>query len=216
MGNKTHQFTPYYTVREEIANSITHGLGAVLSLAGLIVLIVCAVMYGTVWHIVSFSIFGGTLLLLYLASTLYHSLPQPAVKRVLRIFDHASIYVLIAGSYTPFMLVNLRGFWGWSILGVVWACAVLGIILKAVCIMKFQKLTLALYVVMGWLCVIVLRQLLPQLSQFSAIFLIAGGLSYTVGLIFYGWEKLPYSHAIWHVFVLCGSIFHYFSVLAMV
>jgi len=215
MKNK-QPFYGYYTVAEEIANSVTHGIGAVLSLAGGITLIVLAALHGSAWHVVSFSIFGATALLLYLASTLYHSLPQPNAKRILQMFDHAAIYLFIAGSYTPFMLVNLRNAWGWSVLIIVWVCALLGMILKFVCIEKFEMISLLLYVGMGWLCVVVFKDLVPQLSRLSILFLVLGGLSYTFGLIFYRWEKLRYSHAIWHLFVLMGSIFHYFSILGMV
>lgn len=215
MGNR-QPFHPYYTVAEEIANSITHGIGAVLSLAGGITLIVFAALHGSAWHLVSVSIFGATALTLYLASTLYHSLPHPNVKRILRMFDHAAIYLFIAGSYTPFMLLNLRNARGWSVLSIIWACALAGMILKFVCIEKFKLLSLLLYVGMGWLCVVVFKELLPQLSRPSIVFLVLGGLSYTVGLIFYHWEKLRYSHAVWHLFVLMGSIFHYFSILGMV
>lgn len=212
MKQTAHHSNPYYTVGEEIANSVTHGLGALLSLAGLIVLIVIAVMKGTAWHVVSFSIFGGTLLLLYLSSTLYHSLSHQGAKRIFRIFDHASIYLLIAGSYTPYLL-TIKGGLGWLVGIIIWLCAILGVILKSVCIAKFEKLTMGLYVGMGWLCVIVLKDLIHELPRFSLLFLVLGGLSYTVGLIFYGWRKLPYSHAVWHLFVLSGSAFHYFSVL---
>lgn len=213
MKPTSHHHKPYYTVGEEIANSVTHGLGTLLSLAGLVVLIVMAVVKGTVWHVVSFSIFGGTLLLLYLSSTLYHSLSHPGAKRVFRIFDHAAIYLLIAGSYTPFMLVTVKGVWGWLVCITIWLCAIVGVILKSVCIAKFKKLTMALYVGMGWLCVVVLNDLIHELPRLSLLFLVLGGLSYTFGLIFYGWRKLPYSHAIWHLFVLSGSACHYFSIL---
>ncbi len=216
MVNKPSSFSSYYTPAEEIANGVTHGFGALLSLAGAIVLILFAVFYGNAWHIISFSVFSATLLLLYLASTLYHSVSNLKIKRALQIMDHAAIYLLIAGSYTPFILVNLRNAFGLSFLSVIWGCALLGVILKLVCIEKFKALSMGLYVGMGWLCVVVFKALLPQLSRASIILLVLGGLSYTFGLIFYGWEKLRYSHAVWHVFVLMGSIFHYFSVLGMV
>ena len=212
----TRTFTCYYTVAEEIANSVTHGIGAVLSLAGAIILIVFGALHGNAWHVVSFSIFSATLLLLYLASTLYHSLPSPNAKRIFQMVDHAAIYLLIAGSYTPYMLVSLRNAFGLTILTIIWACALFGVTLKFVCIGKFEALSMGLYVGMGWLCVFVLKVLLSQLPLNSIILLVLGGLSYTFGLIFYWWEKLPYSHAIWHLFVLMGSIFHYFSVLGMV
>lgn len=207
-----HQ-SQYYTAGEEIANGITHGLGMVLSLAGGIVLVTVAVIDGTTRQVVSFSIFGGSLLLLYAASTLYHSLPNPTIKRIFRILDHIAIYLLIAGTYTPFMLVNIRGAWGWGICSVIWACAILGIILKSVCLTKFQAFSVVLYVGMGWLCVVAFKQILRQVPHRSVILIIFGGLSYTIGLIFYRWRSLPYHHAVWHLFVLSGSVFHYFAVL---
>lgn len=214
MSDMQNTYVPEYTLYEEIAHGISHGIGTVLSIIGLVVLIVCAVRSGNAWHIVSFSIFGGTLILLYLASTLYHSLPMPGVKQILKRFDHSAIFLLIAGTYTPFMLVKLRGAWGWSIFGVVWGLAVLGVLLKVCCsITKFESVSVVLYVVMGWLCVIAAKQLFTSLSHISLIFLVLGGVSYTVGVLFYVWEKLPYNHAVWHIFVLGGSIFHYFSVL---
>jgi hemolysin III len=209
---RPHQ-SQYYTAREEIANGITHGFGMVLSLAGSIVLITIAVIDGTTRQIVSFAIFAGSLLLLYVASTLYHSLPHSPVKRVFRTLDHMAIYLLIAGTYTPFMLINLRGARGWSIFAIIWACAILGIILKSVSMTKFQAFSVVLYVGMGWLCLVVFKEILRQVPQLSIIFIIFGGVSYTTGLIFYWWRSLPYHHAVWHLFVLGGSISHYFAVL---
>jgi len=204
-----------YTFREEIINSLTHALGTALSIGGLIVLIVRAVNYGTVWHLVSFSVFGGTLVLLYAASTLYHCLPDGKAKRLFKIIDHAAIYLLIAGTYTPFMLVALRGAWGWSIFGVVWACAIGGIILKGVCIARFQKASVALYVGMGWLCLVAFKEIFVRVPRLSIALLLSGGLSYTLGVVFYAWRRLPCNHAVWHVFVLCGSTLHFFAVLAI-
>ncbi|MBN2376559.1 MAG: hemolysin III family protein [Sedimentisphaerales bacterium] len=202
-----------YTFREEVVNGLTHGLGTVLSVAALVILVVFAAAYGTPWHIVTFSIFGVTLVLLYLASTLYHSLPEGLAKRIFKVVDHSAIYLLIAGSYTPFMLVNLRGAWGWSILGVIWACAILGIILKIVCVDRFEKLSVAVYIGMGWICLIAFKQIMIHVPFLSVVLLALGGLSYTLGIIFYAWRKLPYNHGIWHLFVLGGSTLHFFSVL---
>ena len=198
---------------EEIANSVTHGLGVLLSIVGLVVMIVMAARRGDVWQIVSFSIFGSSLLVLYLASTLYHSISQPVVRRFLKVFDHSAIYVLIAGSYTPFVLVTLRGAWGWSIFGVIWGLAIAGVLMKCLFIERFHNASVILYLLMGWLCVVASKQLLANLSLLSIVLLVFGGLSYTVGVVFYKWRKLPYNHAVWHLFVLGGSIFHYFSVL---
>lgn len=202
-----------YSLKEEIANSITHGIGAGLSVAGLTLLVVLAAIYGDVWRIVSFSIFGSTLVILYLASTLYHSFQNPRVKRVLRVLDHASIYLLIAGSYTPFLLVSMRGVWGWTMFGVVWGLALMGVTFKVFFIGRYEVLATAAYVLMGWLCVIAFKEMLVSVPPGGVTFLIIGGVVYTVGVIFYAWHKLPYNHAIWHLFVLGGSICHFFAVI---
>ena len=204
-----------YSFGEEIANSITHGIGVLLSIAALITLIVFALRYGDIWHLVSFSIFGATLILLYLASTLYHSFPQPAVKRVLKIVDHSAIFLLIAGTYTPFMLVKIRGPLGWSLFGIVWALALGGIVIKFLYMTKFKKLSVVLYIFMGWLSVFAFHEMLQHMSKRAILFLILGGVFYTTGVVFYVWKKLPYNHAIWHVFVLAGSAFHFFSIISL-
>jgi hemolysin III len=202
-----------YSLGEEIANSVTHGIGAGLSVAGLTLLIVLAAIYGDVWRVVSFTIFGSTLVILYLASTLYHSFQNPRIKRVLRVLDHASIYLLIAGSYTPFLLVSMRGVWGWTIFGVVWGLALLGVVFKVFFIGRYEVMATAAYVLMGWLCVIAFKEMLIRIPSGGMTFLIIGGVVYTVGLIFYAWQKLPYNHAIWHLFVMGGSICHFFAVM---
>lgn len=202
-----------YTLGEEIANSLTHGLGAILSIVGLIVLIINAAVDGNSWHMVSFSIFGSTLIFLYVASTLYHSMPQPSTKLIFKRIDHSAIFLLIAGTYTPFTLIHLRGVWGWTIFTVIWVLAIAGIILKIFTVTRFRKLSVALYILMGWLCVIAFNEMINKIPSFSLILLIIGGLFYTSGVIFYMWKKLPYGHAIWHLFVLTGSAFHFFSVL---
>jgi hemolysin III len=202
-----------YTIGEEIANSITHGIGAVLSIAGLVLLIIFAAVNGNAWHIVSFSIFGSTLIFLYLASTLYHSLPNPTVKMIFKRIDHSAIYLLIAGTYTPFTLIHMRGVWGWTIFGIIWTLAIAGIILKIFTISRFKKLSLTLYIAMGWLCVIAFHEMITKIPTFSLTLLIIGGLIYTTGVVFYIWKKLPYGHAIWHLFVLGGSTLHFFAVL---
>lgn len=201
-----------YTLGEEIANSITHGIGTGLSVAGAAVLVVLATLYGDVWRIVSFSIYGTALIILYLASTLYHSFRNPRVKRVFKIIDHSSIYLLIAGTYTPFMLVSLRGAWGWILFGVIWGLAFLGILFKAFFINRFKKLSVLVYILMGWLCVIAFKPMLVSIPFGGLIWLAVGGILYTTGVIFYAWRKLKYSHAIWHLFVMGGSICHYFSI----
>jgi len=205
-----------YTAGEEIANGITHGLGVLLSIAGLVVLISMASFHGDVWHIVSFSIFGSTLILLYSASTLYHSISNPLLKIRLKKFDHSAIFLLIAGTYTPFLLVHLRGALGWSLFGVIWTLATIGIVIKSFYIQRIKKLSVGLYLFMGWLCLIAMQELTRTLPPASISLLIVGGVLYTAGVVFYSWEKLPYNHAVWHLFVLGGSISHFFSVLKSV
>lgn len=211
--NKTSANTKNYSLGEEIANSITHGIGTLLALTGLIVLISTAANHGNSWHIVSSSIFGTTLILLYLASTLYHSIPAQPVKKVLRLLDHAAIYLLIAGTYTPFLLVNLRGPWGWSLFALVWAIALTGIILKITPLGHKRGLSLSLYLILGWIILIAIKPLINYLDPGGIRLLVAGGLAYTGGVVFYIWKRLPYNHAIWHLFVLTGSCLHFFAVL---
>ncbi|MCA9922720.1 MAG: hemolysin III family protein [Anaerolineales bacterium] len=202
-----------FTIEEEIWNGITHGIGAGLSIAGLTVLVLLAAMNGDSWRVVSFSIYGSTLVLLYLASTLYHSIQIPKVKQILRRFDHAAIYLLIAGTYTPFLLVNLRGRLGWTLLAVVWGIALVGIVFRTIFFGRFEVLATIGYVLMGWLIVVAFKEMLLVIPPGGIALIIAGGLTYTVGVIFYAWKKLPYNHAIWHLFVLGGSICHYFAML---
>ncbi|SDB50374.1 hemolysin III [Desulfonatronum thiosulfatophilum] len=205
-----------YTLREEVANSITHGLGVVLSIAGLAVLTGLAGRYGDAWHIVSCSIFGSTLILLYTASTLYHGIPHPGAKKILRIVDHCAIFLLIAGTYTPFTLVNLRGPWGWSLFGAIWGLALLGIILQLTPWRRFRVLSVLLYVGMGWAVVVATNPLLNAVHPNGLLLLALGGLAYTGGIVFYAWRRLPHHHAIWHLFVLTGSVLHFFAVLLYV
>lgn len=201
---------------EEIANAITHGIGLLLSIAGFVVLLVLAALRGTAWHIVACSIYGATLICLYTASTLYHAVISPRVKRALRIFDHSAIYLLIAGTYTPFLLVSLRGAWGWSLLGVIWGLALVGVLFKFWFVERFAILSTAVYIAMGWLVVIAAKPVITHLPLTAIIWLLAGGLAYTGGVIFFAAKRIPYSHAIWHLFVLAGSICHYFAVLSTV
>jgi len=202
-----------YTVREEIANSVTHGIGWALSLGGLVYLVFCAAATGGALRIVSCSIFGATLILLYASSTLYHALPSRRAKHVFRVFDHSAIFLLIAGSYTPLTLVALGGTWGWSLFCSVWFLAGVGLLLSTVAHGRWRWLSITLYVVMGWLVVVAIKPMLASFDRRTIVLLVAGGLAYTLGLVFYGWKRLPYSHAIWHVFVLAGSVLHYFAVL---
>ena len=200
-------------LKEESINALTHGLGALLSLGGLVVLVVLASLRGDAWHIVSCSIYGVTLVLLFSSSTLYHSFRNERVKHVLRIIDHAAIFLLIAGTYTPFVLVNLRGGWGWSLFGVIWGLAAAGIVFQVFFVSRFRLLQTLIYLLMGWLVVIAGKPLLTRVPLPGLIWLLAGGLSYTVGALFYLWKKLPFHHAVWHLFVLTGGVCHYFAIL---
>ena len=205
-----------YTPAEELANTLTHGLGLVLGIAGLVLLVVSASLRGGGRAVVSCSVYGASLVLLYAASTLYHSARSPRARRVFKIVDHSSIYLLVAGTYTPFLLVTLRGAWGWSLFGVVWGLAVAGIVFKTLFVHRFRLLSTLLYVGMGWVILIAIRPLLRALPAGGLAWLLAGGLCYTGGVAFYLWKRLPYGHAIWHLFVLAGSLCHFFGVLLYV
>jgi hemolysin III len=198
---------------EEIFNSIVHGVGSLLSVAGLVILVIYSALMRDPWKIVSFSIFGSTLILLYLSSTIYHALTHKIAKAVFLIFDHSAIYLLIAGTYTPFLLVNLRGPMGWTLFGIEWGIAILGIVYKAFNTGKNETLSLIMYLVMGWLIVFVLKPLTVSLGTTGLVFLVTGGVVYSVGILFYVWDRVPFLHAIWHFFVLGGSICHFFSMV---
>lgn len=203
----------HQTKGEEIANSITHGIGAALSVAALVILIVFAASAGDGRRIASLAIYGATLIFLYLASTIYHGVSDTRTKRVFRIIDHSSIYLLIAGTYTPVVLVALRGPWGWSLFGLIWGLALAGIILEVVQIKNLKLFAVAIYVSMGWLVVIALKPLLQAAPMNLILWLLVGGFAYTLGTFFYRWYKLPYHHAIWHLFVMIGSAAHFFGLL---
>lgn len=197
---------------EEIANSITCGIGFCLSIAGLVILVVLASFHGDVPRVVSFSIYGASLIFLYLTSTLYHALQTRRAKHVFEIMDHSAVYVLIAGTYTPFTLVTLKGAWGWSLFGVVWALAVLGIVFKLFHVKRFKLFSNMVYLAMGWLVVIAIQPMAQALPFGAIAWLLAGGLLYSSGVLFYAYEKLPFGHAVWHLFVLAGSFCHFFSI----
>lgn len=203
----------FYTKGEEIANAVTHGIGTLLSIAALVILIVFAVNNGDSWYIVSYSIFGASLVILYLGSTLYHSFTNQKVKKIFRVVDHSSIYILIAGTYTPFTLTILRGPLGWTIFGIVWGLTIVGITMKILWLNKFEKLSTILYILMGWIIIIAIKYIVASVPLVSAVLLVVGGVIYTVGCIFYVNNKIPYNHAIWHLFVLGGSICHFLSIL---
>lgn len=197
---------------EELFNSLTHGLGALFSVAALIVLVITAQKYGDARHLVSFSVYGVSLVLLYLSSTLYHSFSSPKLKNLFGRFDHVSIFLLIAGTYTPILMTTIRGALGWSMLVIIWTMAVAGAIIRSVYVNRFRKQMVVIYLVMGWLFVMGGKQMFESLSSESIWFLILGGLAYSIGVIFYLWRKLPYGHGIWHLFVLAGSALHFFAI----
>ncbi|HEU0301051.1 MAG TPA: hemolysin III family protein [Longimicrobium sp.] len=201
--------------RWELANALTHAAGVVAALAGAAVLLVAAVRYGGAREIASSAVFAATLVLLYTASTLYHSVRTPRVKERLKVFDHCAIYLLIAGTYTPFTLVGLRGGWGWSLFGVAWALAVAGVVFKLFFTGRFPRLSTAIYVGMGWMVVVAIGPMLDRLSAATLAWLLAGGLAYTGGTFFYH-NRRPYAHAVWHLFVLAGSVCHYVAVMTQV
>ncbi len=197
-----------FSSSEETAHAITHGFGIVMGLAALSALVTSSAKQGDPWKIVSFAIYGASLVFLYTASTLYHAGKSDRTKAFLRKFDHAAIFVLIAGTYTPFALITLRGPWGWTIFGILWAMAIAGITLKLLFFGRWNALSIVFYLVMGWIGLIAMHELFATLSRSGLIWLFAGGFSYTIGVIFYSWKSLPFNHTIWHLFVLGGSISH--------
>jgi hemolysin III len=209
--------TPHLeTPAEEIASSITHAVGGLLAVAAMTLLVVTAARGGDARRVTAVSVYGATLVFMYVASTAYHLVRPPRAKRVMRILDHASIYLLIAGTYTPVTLVTMRGGWGWSLFGIIWALAVTGVTLKLFYVDRHELLSTVLYVAMGWIVLIALRPLVATLPAGGLAWLAAGGLAYTAGVAFFVWDHLPYNHAIWHLFVLAGSICHFFCVLLYV
>jgi hemolysin III len=201
------------TPAEELINSLTHGFGLVLSVIGLLVLVAFAVMRGNAWHIFSCTIFGTTLVLLYLASTLYHGVSSPRLKQMFRIMDHCCIYLLIAGTYTPFTLVILRNNWGWALCGIVWGLALTGILYRLLSRQQLQIVMTISYLLLGWMAVVAIKPLLLLAPVAAVVWIMAGGACYTIGVVFFSLEKIRYHHAIWHVFVLGGSLCHYLAVL---
>jgi hemolysin III len=206
--------TGFFSKREEIVNAATHGVGAGLAISGLVLLILFAVNQGSASHIIGFTIFGATMVILYFASTLYHSFTHPGRKQLFRKFDHMSIFLLIAGTYTPFCLTALPGWVGWTIFGIIWACAATGIILKAFYTGKHENISTFLYIVMGWLIIPAIKILFEAVAFDTFLFLMVGGACYTLGTYFFIKDK-RYYHSIWHLFVLGGSTCHFFSVLSL-
>ena len=209
-GDHLHQ------IRDEIANALTHGLGAAAALAGGAVLITLAAIHGDGWQLAGAIVFGITLLLLYTASTLYHAIQHPIAKGRLKVFDHCAIYLLIAGTYTPFTLIGLRGPWGWGLFAAIWTIALAGVVFKLFHTGRFPRLSTALYVAMGWLVVVAIKPMLASIDAWTLGWLLAGGVFYTLGTYFYHREPIPYAHAIWHLFVIAGSVCHFVAVAAQV
>ncbi len=204
-----------YTRQEELANSITHGIGVVLAVAATVVLATRALSAGDALKIVTYPIFGLSMILLYTASSLYHSHPDPETRRRLKVFDHMSIYYLIAGTYTPVALVGLGGAWGWAIFGVIWVLAIAGTVFKTFFTGRFPVVSTALYVAMGWTALVAVVPLVRTLETDTLLWILAGGIAYTGGVAFYAWKRLPFNHAIWHLFVLAGTACHVVAVLSL-
>lgn len=200
---------------EEIANSITHGIGVGLSIAALVILVIFAARISDVWKVVSFSIYGATMIALFMASTLYHAFPQPKVKKFFHILDHSSIFLLIAGTYTPITIGTMRGGWGWTMFGIIWGLTLVGICLKIFAMSKLKWVSTIVYLAMGWLIIIAIKPLMSVVSKTVLMWMAIGGLCYSLGVIFYIAKKLPYHHAIWHLFVLGGAISHFFGMLSL-
>ena len=207
--------SPKQSLKEEVANAITHGIGVGLAIAALVILVVFAARISDTWKVVSFSIYGATMIILFLSSTLYHSFPQPYLKRFFRILDHSSIFLLIAGTYTPVTIGSMRGGWGWALFGVIWGLTIVGIILKIFAMSKLKWLSIVVYLMMGWIILIAIKPLVAVVTSRFLIWILAGGLAYSLGIIFYVARKLPFHHAVWHLFVLAGSICHFFAMLSL-
>ncbi len=206
-----------YSLGEEIFSAVTHGVGGLLSVAGTVVLIIFSAVYNDAWAVVSSSVFGASLIILYTMSTLYHSITNEKAKRFFRIMDHNTIFFLIAGTYTPLTLAVLRGRVGWVLFSIVWGAAAVGIVLNSIDLERFAKPSVACYIAMGWVIILAFKPLIKSISRLSLIFLLVGGACYTVGVIFYAVKKVKYFHPVWHIFTVAGSVFHYFAIfLALV
>ena len=211
----TRSLTRHITA-DELANTLTHGFGLLCSLIAFALLLTVAIVRGGKWQILGCAIYGATLVCLYAASTLYHGVSSPRAKRVLLVFDHSAIYLLIAGTYTPFLLVNLHGSWGWSLLAVLWSIAVLGVLFKLWFADRFPILSVSAYVAMGWLGVIASRQIYTHVPITGLVWIVLGGLAYSIGVVFYACKRIPHHHVIWHLLVMTGSTCHYIAIFCSV
>ncbi|MGX7023887.1 PAQR family membrane homeostasis protein TrhA [Vagococcus hydrophili] len=205
-------FTKRYLIVNEVFNAITHGIGTGLSIAGLVLLIIKGAQMGDPVRVVSYTIFGASMVLLFLFSTLFHSLIFTKARKVFQVFDHSSIYLLIAGSYTPYCLVTIQGWLGWTLFGIVWSIAIAGIVFKSIWLQKRGKTDVVLYIIMGWICLIAIKPLYIGLGSTGFLLLFLGGVSYTVGALFYSMKNVKFMHVVWHLFVMLGAIFIFFSV----
>lgn len=203
---------PPFRLGDILANAITHGVGTVFAIAGAAYLIVVSTR-GSAWVVVSCSIFAGALVLVYVCSTLYHSLVRTRARHVFQVLDHSAIYLLIAGTYTPFTLVSLHGPVGWTLFGIVWALAIAGVIFKTFAVGRFAVASAAVYLFQGWVVIFAVRPLMHAISPHGLLWVGAGGLAYTFGVIFFAMDRIPYLHAAWHLFVLAGSVAHYIAIL---
>ncbi|MEG0767253.1 MAG: hemolysin III family protein [Clostridia bacterium] len=212
MSKQMDRSVKLQTNGEEIFNAISHGIGALLAIVATVLLILRAVRTSDTLGLLSVIVFGITLFLLYIMSTLYHAIAHTGAKRILRIFDHVSIFLLIAGTYTPFTLISLRGWIGYTFFGVIWGVALLNIVLSAISLQKFKVLAMVSYVAMGWVIVLAMPKLIAQMGWIGILYVFLGGLAYTVGILFYSRKKQYFAHAIWHIFVLMGSVLHYIAI----
>ena len=213
---ETSKFTRKYNIVNEVLNAVTHGIGLGLSIAGLVILLVNGARLGSPMHIVSYAIYGSTLILLFLFSTLFHSLIFTKAKIVFRVFDHSSIFLLIAGSYTPFCLLSIKGWLGWTLFGLIWTLAIGGVVYKSITLHRketISQVSTVIYIVMGWLCVIAFVPLIRSLGIMGTSLLAGGGIAYTVGAYFYSIKNIRFMHVVWHIFVMLGAGLMYFSIL---
>lgn len=208
--------TSGYSSLEEIANTVTHGIGVILAIAALVLCVVFAALKHDPWMVVACAIYGASLVLLYMSSTLYHGIRKISAKRVFLVLDHSCIYLLIAGTYTPFLLGPVRGGWGWTMFGIVWGFALIGVIKESLARKRGGWVSSLIYLVMGWMVAVLITKLYATLSVFGFVMLLAGGALYSLGVVFYLMKRMPYSHAIWHLFVVAGSVCHFFSVFSLV